>query len=118
MDSSLVILTLSVMSLPVCQAKALTSHKYVTGLYKHNDGLNDNRKYPKAEDYNNRRFNTASRKSSNKAFHPYGLDTLGQGNIFWYSGLEWYFVNIYSSYLLFETGFNIFVLYIPEIKSL
>ena len=81
MDISLLILTLSLMCLPVFQPRAVTSHTDLTWLDKHDDGIND-RKYPKAEDYNKRISSSAARKSLNKAFHPYGLDTLGQGNIF------------------------------------
>ena len=82
MDLSLVILTLSIMGLPVFQPRAVTNHGELTRLDKRDHGINDYRKYPKAEDFNNRMFNSASRKTSNIAFHPYELDTLGQGNIF------------------------------------
>ena len=80
MELSILILSLSVMCLTVCQPRAVTSHTDLTWLDKHDDGIND-RKYPKAEDYNKRISSSAARQSLNKAFHPYGLDTLGQGNI-------------------------------------
>ena len=78
MNSSLLILTLSVLCLPLCQPRAVTSNKDLTDYI----GLGDLTLYPEDEDYKHKMFNSAGRKSSDKAFHPYGLDTLGQGNIF------------------------------------
>ena len=66
MDLSLLLLTLSVMCFPVCQPKALTNHKDF--MHKHNDGINEHRKYPKAEDFNKRMTNSAARKIPIKHF--------------------------------------------------
>ena len=62
--------------LPLCQPRAVPIHKDLTGEEKHNDETNYQREKPSAEDYNTQAVNSYSN------YHPYGLDTLGRGNIF------------------------------------
>ena len=76
MDLSLLLLTFAMMCLHVCQPRAVIHHSDLTGEEKHNDERNYQRKKPSVEDYNFQAVN------SNSNYHPYGLDTLGRGNIF------------------------------------
>ena len=78
MDLSLLIITLSVMCLPVCQARSVTDNKddMKEGKGRQDNETNYQRKKPSDEDYNSQSVNY------NSNYHPYGLDTLGRGNIF------------------------------------
>jgi hypothetical protein len=47
----------------LCQPRPVTNHKDVIIEDNHNDGINEERKYPKADD-NNRMSSSATRKKS------------------------------------------------------
>jgi hypothetical protein len=76
MDLSLLIITLSVMCLLVCQPRSVTDNKDVIkeGKERQENETNYQRKKTSAEDYNS--------QAVNSNYHPYGLDTLGRGNIY------------------------------------
>ena len=74
MDLSLLILSFAVMCLPLYQARAVIHHTDLTWEETQSNETNFQRKKPSSEDYNSRAVNSN--------YHPYGLDTLGQGNIF------------------------------------
>ena len=85
----IIIFTVAIMGLPLCQARAVLNHKDINSEDNHDHGnidniheLNSNGKEPPAEDHNTRISNSAHLKSLHATYHPYGLDTLGQGYIF------------------------------------
>jgi hypothetical protein len=76
MDLSLLILFFAVVCLPISQPRAVTHRKDLPGDEEDYDETNYISKKPSAEDYNTKAVKL------NSYYHPYGLDTLGRGNIF------------------------------------
>jgi len=77
MNLSTLMLCLAMLCLPLCSPRAVTSRKDMA-----REEADYQAKQPIDKQYELQAENSLKRKNKQFAFHPYGLNSLGQGNIF------------------------------------